>query len=203
VAPGASSRFESLLLLGVWLVCAVALLALCLQRPALSPYLTVAGVLVTCGFAVRLRRRPLGPALRLLLPRTWLEAALGLGLIVVLVVAVARVPALVRSASTSLQHGRLPLAQADIEPLAPAGGSVPEIAAAAKAIPPDATYSVVGGDKYRIWAVVRFWLAPRTFVVDYTHAPWVVVYGPPVPRDLPAGKRVPIGQGGYVLEVGR
>ncbi len=113
-----------------------------------------------------------------------------------------RVPGVLTSAHKALSGPAYSLSQADIEPLS-VSASVEGIAAAARAIPGDATYSVVGGDKYDVWAVYRFWLAPRVFDPDYHTARWVVLNGGNLPTDLPRGKRIPLAPGVYLLEVTR
>ena len=90
--------------------------------------------------------------------------------------------------------------EADVQPLSVSAPSE-AIAAAARTIPRGATYSVVGGDKYDVWAVFRFWLAPRVFTPDYLHAPWVVVVDDPNPKGLPPGRKIALAPGVYALEV--
>ena len=117
-----------------------------------------------------------------------------------LVVAVARLPSVVTSGYRGLTGPASSLAEADVQPLSVSAPSE-AIAAAARTIPRGATYSVVGGDKYDVWAVFRFWLAPRVFTQDYLHAPWVVVVDDPSPKGLPPGRKIALAPGVYALEV--
>ena len=135
------------------------------------------------------------------MPRTWLGGAAAAVIAVSLVAALTRVPHLFTVAHDALTGPTYSLSQADIEPLG-VSASVDAIGAAARVIPRDATWSVVGGDKYDVWWVYRVWLAPRPFVPDYTTAAWVVVNGGPEPTDLPHGEKIPLTPDVYVVRVG-
>jgi hypothetical protein len=193
-----STTFGRLVLVGVWLAFAAVIAALCLKERPWSPYLTLFGVAVTVVAVVRLQGlscRSIAASLR---PRSWPGAAVGLFVVAALVAAVVRIPAVLSSGYSSLTGPTPPLVQADIEPLASVG-SVAAIAAAARTIPIGATYSVVNGDGYKIPLIFRFWLAPRVFTANYRAAPWVIVYGPASPADLPRGDRIALAHGSYVL----
>ena len=61
---------------------------------------------------------------------------------------------------------------------------------------------MIGGDKYDVWGMFQFWLAPRVFTADYLAAHWVIVYERPPPAGLRPGKRFPLAPNVYALEVG-
>lgn len=200
--PSAPRRalFAWFALAGVWLAFGVALATVYLGERSWWPYLTLLGAGVTCVFAAHLARISLRSFATALLPRSWSGGVLGAIIGVSLVIAVARLPSIVRSGYKGLTGPTYSLAEADLQPL---GVSAPSeaIAAAARTIPRDATYSVVGGDKYDVWAVFRFWLAPRVFTPDYLHAPWVVVVDDPSQTGLPPGRKIALARGVYALEV--
>jgi hypothetical protein len=187
-------------LAGVWLAFAVALATVVVGEPSWWPYLALLGVGVTCLFAAHLARISLRSFAKTLLPRSWPGGALGAVIGVSLVVAVARLPSIVTSGYSGLTGPSSSLEEADVQPLSVSAPSE-AIAAAARTIPRGATYSVVGGDKYDVWAVFRFWLAPRVFTPDYLHAPWVVVVDDPSPKGLPPGRKIALAPGVYALEV--
>jgi hypothetical protein len=133
--------------------------------------------------------------------RTWREAAAAAAAVIAIGATAIRVPGVVRSAYDGLTGPHYSLVQADIEPL---GTTAPPdaIAAAARAIPAGATYSVVGGDQRDVWAVFKFWLAPRPFDPDYSTAPWVILYDNPHVTGLRPGRKTQLAPNVYVLRVG-
>jgi hypothetical protein len=194
--------FERVLLLGLLLAVFVALASVAAVETAWSPAVAVVGVAAACAVAARDCRigiRTIASGLR---PRSWLAAVVGVVVGVSLVAAVLRLPGVVTSAYESLTGPSYPLSQADIEPLS-YYGSVQAVAAAARTIPVDATYSVIGGDKYEIWGMFEFWLAPRVFTPNYLAAPWVIVYERPPPAGLGHRKKVRLAPDVYALEVAR
>ncbi len=150
--PLRESAVRLFALAGVWLAFDVALATVYLGERSWWPYLTLLGVGVTCVFAAHLARISLGSFATALLPRSWSGGALGAIIGVSLVVAVARLPSIVRSGYKGLTGPTYSLEEADLQPLSVSAPSE-AIAAAAGTIPRDATYSVAGGDKYDVWAV--------------------------------------------------
>ena len=194
--------FEVALLGGLCLTAGLALIAASVAKPAWAPYLLLLGLLVTCALAARLRRVPIDAIRRAVVPKTWREAAAAAVCLTAVVAATVRVPGVVRSAYDSLTGPHYSLLEADIQPL---GTTAPPeaIAAAARTIPAGATYSVVGGDQRDVWAVFKFWLAPRPFDPDYRTAPWVILYDNPHVSGLRPGRKTRLAPNVYVLEVGR
>ena len=196
----APTVFEVAALGGLWLAGALTLVVISVAKPSWAPYLLLLAVLVTCAFAARLRRIPLSAVSAALIPRTWRQGAAATAAVIAVVAATIRVPGVVRSAYDSLTGPHYSLLEADIRPL---GTTAPPeaIAAAARTIPVDATYSVVGGDQNDVWAVFRFWLAPRQFDPNYRTAPWVVLYDDPHVTGLRPGRKRRLAPHIYVLEV--
>jgi hypothetical protein len=194
--------FERILLIGLLLALVVILASVAAVDSAWSPAVAVVGVAMSCAVAARYRRIPIGTIAAGFLPRNREAALIGAIIGVSLVAAVLRVPGVITAAYDSLTGPSYPLVQADIEPLSSIG-SVQAVAAAARTIPVDATYSVIGGDKYDVWGMFEFWLAPRLFTPDYLAAPWVIVYERPPPAGLRHGKKFPLAPNVYALEVAR
>jgi hypothetical protein len=202
--PVRSTRidFERLFLIGLLLALVVVLASVAAVETAWSPAVALVGVVAVCAVAARDRGVGVRAIATGLFPRSWSAAVVGAVVGVSLVAAVLRLPGVITSGYESLTGPSYSLSQADIEPLG-AFGSVPAVAAAARTIPVDATYSVIGGDKFNVWQMFEFWLAPRVFTPDYLAAPWVIVYGLPPPARLPHGKKFPLAPGIYALEVAR
>jgi hypothetical protein len=192
--------FERMLLIGLLLALVVILASVAAVESAWSPAVAVLGVVMSCAVAARYRKIGFGAIAAALRPRNWVAALIGVVIGVSLVAAVLRLPGVITSADDSLSRPSYPLSLADIEPLSSIG-SVQAVAAAARTIPVDATYSVIGGDKYDVWGMFEFWLAPRVFTPDYLAAPWVIVYERPPPAGLRHGKRFSLAPNVYAIEV--
>ena len=196
----APDLFEWCLVLGAWLAGSLALVVACVSEQSWSPYLALVGAVATCAVVARLGRLSITSIAAASLPRSWLGAGVRVVVGISLIAAVMRVPGVLTSGYEALTGPTYSLSKADIEPLS-VSASVEGIAAAARTIPVGATYSVVGGDKYDVWAVYRFWLAPRVFDPDYHTARWVVLNGGDLPTDLPRGTKILLAPGVYVIEV--
>ena len=192
--------FEWCLVVGAWLAGSLALVVVSLGEQSWSPYLTLVGVVMTCVVVARLGRLSIASIAIASFPRSWVGASIGVVVGIALIASMMRVPDILRSGYEALTGPTYSLSQADIKPLS-VSASVEGIAAAARTIPGEATYSVVGGDKYDVWAVYRFWLAPRAFDPDYHTAGWVVLNGGGLPTDLPRGKRIQLAPGVSVIKV--
>jgi hypothetical protein len=118
-----------------------------------------------------------------------------------LAIAVVRVPAVLRYGYHHVRHAPSSLREADLAPL---GATAPTslFAAAAKTIPRNDSFAVVGGGN-DILAALRLWLTPRVFEADYHNAHWVIAVGDPVPADVRAGRKVPLAPGADAVEVRR
>ena len=187
------------MLIGLLLALVVVVASVAAVEPSWSPAVAVFGVLAACVVAARLRRIKLGTIAAGLLPRTVHAATIGVAVAVSLLAAVLRLPGVITSGYNSLTGPSYSLTQADIEPLSSIG-SVQAVAAAARTIPVDATYTVIGGDKYDVWGMFQFWLAPRPFTPDYRTAPWVIVYERSPPPGLRPGKKFNLAPNVYAVE---
>jgi hypothetical protein len=129
---------------------------------------------------------------------------------VALAAALHRVPALIRLAHGQLDAPTMSLADSDIDGVR-FFVSAPELRAAAAAIPPDATYTVLVGndpppasDPESIRPVFQFWLMPRRYTRSLRRAQWVIAYHRPVSAiRVPHGEAITIGPDDVVLRAGR
>ena len=109
-----------------------------------------------------------------------------------------RAPDVVAYGSHGLRRAPSSLREADIAPLG-ATAPIGVFAAAAKTIPRDATFAVIGGGN-DVLAALRLWLTPR-ILANYQDANWVILYGASVPADLRFRAKVRLAPAVYALEV--
>jgi hypothetical protein len=96
--------------------------------------------------------------------------------------AAARAPGVVRVAYDTAKAPGLSMTQRELEPFS--SELQGELVAAAKAIPPGATYTVVFGDAPPLGAgeqggalsTFEYWLLPRRYTPDIASAQWVIGY---------------------------
>jgi hypothetical protein len=192
---------EGAFFVGMWLVGVVALAALSRSEPSWSPFLCVAGALATCALVARYRRASIVGLTDALRPRSWATGVVGVAVAASLVVTVMRLPGVLTSAYDRLAGATASLGSADVAPLATFEPLGP-ILAAARTIPPGATFAVDYGDHYpAVWPFI-FWLAPRVYT-SVDAAAWVIVYGEPIPTGLRFRRKVRLGSHVYALETVR